>query len=153
MHTDSGNFALHQLNKQSDVSIAGANALGNMGAATFMNTGNGGFIPAGIMAGMAMGGSDRSESCFRNESANGWLWFFCINSSGALCISSTMIGILLFLKNRAGSFFCCFQFEIFVQDNIGVIVGIQVLKHSRFAHLTRTGQEQNLVLFPHSGSH
>ena len=57
MRTDSGNFAVHQLNKQSDVSIAGANALGNMGAAASMNTGNGGFNPAGIMAGMAMGGA------------------------------------------------------------------------------------------------
>lgn len=57
MRTDSGNFAVHQLNKLSDVSIAGANALGNMGTSASMNTGNGGFNPAGIMAGIAMGGA------------------------------------------------------------------------------------------------
>ena len=57
MQTDSANFAVHQLNQQTNVGIAGANALGQMGAAAGVNLGGGnaGFNPAGMMAGMAMG--------------------------------------------------------------------------------------------------
>ncbi len=33
------------------------------------------------------------------------IYLICINSSGALCTSSIIIGILLFLKKREGSFF------------------------------------------------
>ena len=56
--TESANFAAYQMEKQAEVGIAGAEALGKMGAngATEMSSG-GGMNPAGMMAGMAMGGA------------------------------------------------------------------------------------------------
>ncbi len=57
MTTDMQGFALHQLNAQKDVSIAGANALGQMNASGATSVGgNGAINPAGMMAGIAMGG-------------------------------------------------------------------------------------------------
>jgi len=55
--TESAYFAAYQFEKQADVGIAGAEALGKMGTngATEMS-GGGGMNPAGMMAGMAMGG-------------------------------------------------------------------------------------------------
>lgn len=56
--TESSNLAAHQIDQQTRVGIAGAEALGKMGAAggIGINLGNGGgFNPAGMMAGMAMG--------------------------------------------------------------------------------------------------
>lgn len=62
--TQSANFAAYQLEQQAAVGIAGAQALGQMGAngATSMSTGTGGdggggFDPAAMMAGMAIGGA------------------------------------------------------------------------------------------------
>lgn len=58
MQTDAANIAVHQINQQTKVGMAGAAALGQMGAAggTGINLGSGGgFNPAGMMAGMAMG--------------------------------------------------------------------------------------------------
>jgi membrane protease subunit (stomatin/prohibitin family) len=58
MQTDAANFAVHQLNQQTRVGIAGAEALGQMGANGAMNMdAGGGMNPAGMMAGMAMGGA------------------------------------------------------------------------------------------------
>lgn len=56
--TQSSNFAAYQLEQQAAVGIAGANALGQMGAngATEMS-GGGGMNPAAMMTGMAMGGA------------------------------------------------------------------------------------------------
>lgn len=56
--TESVNFAAYQLEKQSEVGIAGANALGQMGTngATEMSGGVG-MNMAGLMVGMAMGGA------------------------------------------------------------------------------------------------
>ena len=56
--TESSNLAAHQIDQQTRVGIAGAEALGKMGAAggIGINLGNGGgFNPAGMVAGMAMG--------------------------------------------------------------------------------------------------
>lgn len=60
--TQSSNFAAFQMEKQAEVGIAGANALGQMGAngAGNVNLGEGGgagFNPAAMMAGMAVGGA------------------------------------------------------------------------------------------------
>ena len=60
--TQSANFAAFQTEKQAEVGIAGANALGQMGAngAGNVNLGEGGgagFTPAAMMAGMAVGGA------------------------------------------------------------------------------------------------
>lgn len=60
--TQSANFAAFQTEKQAEVGIAGANALGQMGAngAGNVNLGEGGgagFNPAAMMAGMAVGGA------------------------------------------------------------------------------------------------
>ena len=58
LQTESANLGAFQIEKQAEVGIAGANALGQMGAngAADVNLGNGnGFNPAGMMAGMAMG--------------------------------------------------------------------------------------------------
>lgn len=60
--TQSANFAAFQTEKQTEVGIAGANALGQMGAngAGNVNLGEGGgagFNPAVMMAGMAVGGA------------------------------------------------------------------------------------------------
>jgi len=57
MQTNSQNFALHQLNQQTNVALAGAEALGKMGAGGAMNMGGGGMNPAGMMTGMMMGGA------------------------------------------------------------------------------------------------
>jgi membrane protease subunit (stomatin/prohibitin family) len=58
MQTDSMNFAVHQLNQQTDVAKAGAAAMGQMGASGAMNMGaGGGFNPAAMMTGMALGGA------------------------------------------------------------------------------------------------
>ena len=58
MQTDTANFALHQLNQQTRVAMAGADALGKMGANGAMNMGGGGGMnPAGMMTGMMMGGA------------------------------------------------------------------------------------------------
>jgi len=58
MQTDTANFAVHQLNQQTDVAKAGAAALGQMGASGAMNMGaSGGMNPAAMMTGMAMGGA------------------------------------------------------------------------------------------------
>jgi membrane protease subunit (stomatin/prohibitin family) len=58
MQTDAANFALHQLNQQTDVAKAGAEALGKMGAGGAINMGaGGGMNPAAMMTGMAMGGA------------------------------------------------------------------------------------------------
>lgn len=56
--TQSSNFAAYQLEQQAAVGIAGAEALGRMGAngSTSMSDG-GGMNPAAMMAGMAMGGA------------------------------------------------------------------------------------------------
>ncbi len=58
MQTESANLSAFQIEKQADVGIAGANALGQIGAngALGVDLGNGaGFNPAGMMAGMMMG--------------------------------------------------------------------------------------------------
>ncbi len=60
--TQSANFAAYQLEQQAAVGIAGAQALGQMGAngATSMDAGTGGgggLDPAAMMAGMAIGGA------------------------------------------------------------------------------------------------
>jgi len=58
MQTDAANFAVHQLNQQTDVAKAGAEALGQMGAGGAINMGaGGGMNPAAMMTGMAMGGA------------------------------------------------------------------------------------------------
>ena len=56
--TQSSNFAAYQLEQQTAVGVAGAEALGNMGlhGATEMSA-NGGMNPTGMMMGMAMGGA------------------------------------------------------------------------------------------------
>ena len=56
--TQSANFAAYQIEAQAEVGVAGANALGQMGAnnAGEMSSG-GGFNPAAMMAGMAIGGT------------------------------------------------------------------------------------------------
>ena len=59
--TQSANFAAFQVEKQADVGVAGAEALGQMGAngAGNVNLGDGGsgFNPAAMMASMALGGA------------------------------------------------------------------------------------------------
>jgi len=56
MQTNASNIGLHQLNQQTNVAMAGANALGQMGAGGAMSMG-GGMNPAGMMTGMMMGGA------------------------------------------------------------------------------------------------
>ena len=57
--TQTANFAAYQVEKQAEVGVAGAEALGNMGAnnAGGVDLGNGGFNPAAMMAGIALGGA------------------------------------------------------------------------------------------------
>lgn len=59
MQTASQNMGAYQTTKQAEVGVAGAEALGKMGAAggADMNMGGGGMNMAGMMAGMAMGGA------------------------------------------------------------------------------------------------
>jgi hypothetical protein len=56
--TETANFSAYQLEKQAEVGIAGANALGQMGSngATEIS-GGGGMNPVGLMTGLAMGGA------------------------------------------------------------------------------------------------
>lgn len=56
LQTQSDHLAAHQLNQQAAVGIAGAEALGRMGADGATGTG-GGLNPAAMMAGMAIGGA------------------------------------------------------------------------------------------------
>lgn len=56
IQTQTEHLATHQLNQQAAVGIAGAEALGQMGASGAVS-GNGGINPAAMMAGMAMGGA------------------------------------------------------------------------------------------------
>jgi hypothetical protein len=55
LQTEASNFAVHQLNRQADVAQKAAESLGQMGQGASMGNG-GAFNPAGMMAGMAMGG-------------------------------------------------------------------------------------------------
>ena len=56
--TQTANFAAFQVDAQKEVGVAGANALGQMGAAGSGDmSGSGGFNPAAMMAGMAIGGA------------------------------------------------------------------------------------------------
>lgn len=59
--TQSANMGAFQVEKQADVGIAGANALGQMGAngagSVDLGGSGGGFNPAAMMAGMALGGA------------------------------------------------------------------------------------------------
>lgn len=60
MQTRTAHFGAYQVEKQAEVGVAGANALGQMNAngAGHVNTGSGtGFNPAAIMSGMAVGGA------------------------------------------------------------------------------------------------
>ena len=62
MHTRTANYSAYQIEKQAEVGVAGANALGQMGAngagsIDLGNSGGGmGFNPAAMMASMAVGG-------------------------------------------------------------------------------------------------
>lgn len=55
--TQSANFAAYQVEKQAEVGVAGANALGQMGSYGTGDASGGGFNPASMMAGMAIGGA------------------------------------------------------------------------------------------------
>ena len=71
--TQSSNFAAYQLEQQAAVGIAGAEALGQMGAngATEMS-GGGGMNPAAMMTGMAMGGAiGQNVACMMNGMMQG----------------------------------------------------------------------------------
>ena len=59
MQTDAANFAVHQLNQQTQVAMAGADAMGRMGEGGAMSMGanGGGMNPGGMMARMMMGGT------------------------------------------------------------------------------------------------
>ncbi|GHT92007.1 hypothetical protein FACS1894140_3440 [Spirochaetia bacterium] len=58
LQTEGANLAAHQLDQQTKVGLAGAQALGQMGANGAMNmNAGGGMNPAGMMTGMAMGGA------------------------------------------------------------------------------------------------
>lgn len=57
IETQSRHLTAHQLNQQAAVGIAGAEALGQMGASGAMNVEGGGMNPAAMMTGMAMGGA------------------------------------------------------------------------------------------------
>ena len=54
--TESAHFAAYQVEKQAEVGVTGANALGQMGASSGVDLGGGsGFNPVSMMAGMAVG--------------------------------------------------------------------------------------------------
>lgn len=55
--TETAHFAAYQVEAQRDVGVAGANALGQMGANGGGNADAGGFNPAAMMAGMTLGGA------------------------------------------------------------------------------------------------
>ena len=57
LQVEGSNLAAHQLNQQTKVAMAGAEALGQMGKSGAMDMGQGGMNPAGMMAGMVMGGA------------------------------------------------------------------------------------------------
>ena len=59
LQTEGSNFAVHQLNRQADVAMAAADAMGKMGetGAAGMDSGNGAMNPGAMMAGMMMGGA------------------------------------------------------------------------------------------------
>lgn len=60
LQTESSNLAAHQINQQTAVGIAGAQAFGEMGAAGGLGVdmgSGGGFNPTALMAGMAVGGA------------------------------------------------------------------------------------------------
>jgi membrane protease subunit (stomatin/prohibitin family) len=58
LQTEGSNFAVHQLNQQTEVAKTAAASLGQMGQGAGVSLGDGGgFNPAGMMAGMAMGGA------------------------------------------------------------------------------------------------
>jgi len=75
LQTESSNLAAHQLDQQTKVGIAGADALGQMGqnGAMEVNIGNsGGFNPAGMMTGMAMGNAiGQNMTGIMNEALGG----------------------------------------------------------------------------------
>ena len=74
MQTASGNIGAYQTTKQAEVGIAGAEALGKMGAAggANANLGGGGMNMAGMMAGMAMGGAvGQNMACMFNNMNQG----------------------------------------------------------------------------------
>ncbi len=56
LQTESSHMSAFQVEKQAEVGVAGANALGKMGSSVSEGGGSGGFNPAGIMTGLAMGG-------------------------------------------------------------------------------------------------
>ncbi len=56
LQTESANMSAFRLEKQAEVGVAGAEALGKMGSSMPDGGGSGGFNPAGIMTGLAMGG-------------------------------------------------------------------------------------------------
>lgn len=55
--TQTANFAAYQVESQKEVGVAGANALGQMGVSGAGDMSGGGFNPAAMMAGMAIGGA------------------------------------------------------------------------------------------------
>lgn len=55
--TQTANFAAYQMEQQASVGIAGADALGQMGTNGASEMSGGGMNPAGLMAGMAVGGA------------------------------------------------------------------------------------------------
>lgn len=55
--TQTSNFAAYQVEAQTEVGVAGANALGHMGANNAGGMPDGGFNPVAMMAGMAIGGA------------------------------------------------------------------------------------------------
>ena len=57
LNTQSQNINVHSINQQAAVGIAGAEGLGNMGNNSIGGGGDGGLNPAGLMAGMAIGGA------------------------------------------------------------------------------------------------
>lgn len=58
LQTEGANFTVHQLNQQTRVANTAAQSLGELGGAGINLAGSGmGFNPAGMMAGMAMGGA------------------------------------------------------------------------------------------------
>lgn len=57
LQTEGANFAVHQLNQQTQVAQAAAQSLGQLGAAGGMGDSGGGMNPGAMMAGMAMGGA------------------------------------------------------------------------------------------------
>ena len=57
VQTQTSNFATYQVEAQTEVGVAGANALGQMGANNTGGMSDGGFNPVAMMADMAIGGA------------------------------------------------------------------------------------------------